>query len=499
MTEATAVAGALGAALVLLSRERSELLGGLALLGAATAGLALSESAPSSFDSVGSAGAAAAIAAAALLLVALAAMLVRWPIAVAPLLLVTAPLRLPIEADTRNELVLGIAGTGGLGRLYPLYAVLVAAVLALAWRLLRGGPHSKLPRMFAVPAAAFVGLTALSLLWSRDVSEGADQLVFFWFPFVALIAVVVHAPLTPRSTRLLATTLVVLAALFALIGLWQAISEDLIFFTVALERANELGPLFRVNAAFQDPNHYGRFLVLGLVVLLVALWTRRLGAWRAAALIALLFAGLYFSYSQSSMVSLIVVAVAIVVAAGDLAARRIAAMAAVALLLAGGGALAVALARGSAPSFTSDRSTLIGDTASVFADHPVAGVGVGAQPLVTREEAAPGTATIQNASHTTPLTVAAELGIAGLAAFALLVAGSVRLLLAVVRRDPALGLGLAAVVLALFVHSLFYGGLFESPIVFGALALAAAASAAPAQERESRSGLPGRRPGPMRS
>jgi hypothetical protein len=36
-----------------------------------------------------------------------------------------------------------------------------------------------------------------------------------------------------------------------------------------------------------------------------------------------------------------------------------------------------------------------------------------------------------------------------------------------------LGLGAAAVFLALFVHSLFYSGFFEDPIVWGVMALAA--------------------------
>jgi hypothetical protein len=199
------------------------------------------------------------------------------------------------------------------------------------------------------------------------------------------------------------------------------------------------------------------------------------------------------------MASLVAVALAIPLVAGDRASRRIAAVAATALVLAGAAALTVALAGGSATSFTSDRSTLAADTASVFVNHPLAGVGVGAQPLVTREEAAPETATIQNASHTTPLTIAAELGILGLAAFALLIAGSARLLTAVARRDLALGLGLAAVLLALLVHSLFYGGLFENPIAFGALAVAAAALAGPGPGSEARSGVPERRPEPMRS
>jgi hypothetical protein len=41
------------------------------------------------------------------------------------------------------------------------------------------------------------------------------------------------------------------------------------------------------------------------------------------------------------------------------------------------------------------------------------------------------------------------------------------------RRDAALGLTLAAVLLALVVHSLFYSGFFEDPITWLAVAIAA--------------------------
>ena len=42
----------------------------------------------------------------------------------------------------------------------------------------------------------------------------------------------------------------------------------------------------------------------------------------------------------------------------------------------------------------------------------------------------------------------------------------------VTRRDRALGLAAGAVFLALFIHSLFYAGFFEDPIVWGVMALA---------------------------
>ena len=106
------------------------------------------------------------------------------------------------------------------------------------------------------------------------------------------------------------------------------------------------------------------------------------------------------------------------------------------------------------------------------------GVGVGGQPRASVQEAGKGTVK-RNASHTTPLTVAAELGIVGLAVYGwLLVAGALALL-RVYAHDRVLGLGLSAVGLMLLVHSLFYAGFFEDPLTWGVLAVSAAALSVP--------------------
>ena len=113
----------------------------------------------------------------------------------------------------------------------------------------------------------------------------------------------------------------------------------------------------------------------------------------------------------------------------------------------------------------------------VFRNHPLVGVGIGAQPKASQEEAARNLEASRNKSHTTPLTVAAELGVVGILAYLAFLVGAARALLSVAARDRALGIGLAAVFLTLLVHSLFYSGFFEDPVTWGALGLAAAALA----------------------
>ena len=232
-----------------------------------------------------------------------------------------------------------------------------------------------------------------------------------------------QTPVNDGLVRRLAIVLVGSAAVFAVIGLWQAATHQLFFFTPALASVNEHGPLFRVTSVFQDPSHYGRELVMGIAVVFVALWLDRLRLAWGVALLALMAAGLWFSYSQSSMVALVVVLLAVTLVAGDSASRR----------SAGGSARPWPSSRsaaspiGSRPAdiedLTRERSRLALDTGAVALAHPAGGVGLGAQARVTQAEQNPAQDVPHNASHTTPLTVAAELGAAGFLAYLALLVG----------------------------------------------------------------------------
>jgi ABC-type Na+ efflux pump permease subunit len=274
--------------------------------------------------------------------------------------------------------------------------------------------------------------------------------------------------------RVLAVISIALASLFAAVGLVEAATHRLIFYAHNLQVSNTYTSFFRVTSLFRDPSLYGRHVVLGIVIVVVCMWLRKLDILPAAAIIALLFAGLYFSYSQSSYGALFVTVLAITLVAGDGRARRVALVAAVAVVLVGAGIAAARVAHSSVRKATSDRSRRIELTAKVFVHHPLAGVGLGGQPRAS-QKLATRFGPLQNfVSHTTPLTVAAELGIVGVLAYVAILAGAARAIDDVRRRQQALGLSLAAVFLALFVHSLAYSGFFEDPMTWLVLGIAAA-------------------------
>ena len=64
--------------------------------------------------------------------------------------------------------------------------------------------------------------------------------------------------------RALAAVALALAALFALVGLWQAATHELFFYAPNLAVSNANTDYFRVTSLFGDPSLYGRHVVLGI-------------------------------------------------------------------------------------------------------------------------------------------------------------------------------------------------------------------------------------------
>jgi putative inorganic carbon (HCO3(-)) transporter len=466
LAQIAAVVGAAGCAVLLVLRGRVAYLAGLVVIGVAEALLAWSLVPSEDLRVlVDSPPRIAAVAVGAAAVAGAGAVLARFPFVVPIVALAATPFRVPVGLGDQEAFLL-----------LPLYAVISAAAIGLAVRTLRGAELEALPRVVSWPGAAFVSFAAISLLWSEDLRAGTIDLLFFLFPFVVLVAVLARAPYGRALPRALATTQVALALLFTAVGIWQLWSERL-FFAKDLEVANAYTDYFRTTSVFADSSLYGLQLVLGIVVLLVALWVGGLGLLTGTVLIAALWAGLYFSYSQSSMVALVVAALAVGLAAAGWRSRAVIAAGAALFALAAVG-LGVAVVKGdSAERVTSGRAGLVSDTARVFLNHPVVGVGIGSQARASREEAGGKRETRLNESHTTPLTVAAEGGVVGLALYVASLLGAARLLSAVHRARPVLGLGLAGCFIVLFVHSLLYSGFFEDPITWGAIGVAAAALA----------------------
>ena len=194
--------------------------------------------------------------------------------------------------------------------LLPLYGVVVVAALALAWELFGEELRSRELGPLAWPLALFIGWEGLSFLWTKDVRQGAIELLFFILPF-GLLAVVLARLVWSRAWVLaLYVQLVLMALVFAVIGIVQYESRD-IFWNPKVRVDNAYAPsgwFYRVNSVFYDPSIYGRFLVVAILASLVVVLRRRgdpLWAVAATLTIVITWAGLLPSFSQSSFLALL--------------------------------------------------------------------------------------------------------------------------------------------------------------------------------------------------
>ena len=395
-----------------------------------------------------------------------------WLCAFATLLLVPARVPVTIGSTEANLLV-------------PLYAVVGAAAVALALDLLRGDKRVRELGLASWPLAAFLAWTGISLSWATDIKQGSVELLFFYIPFGLLAVSLARLPWRARMFPLLAGQLGAMALLFSLVGIYQEVARD-IFWNPKVIVGNAYQSFFRVNSLFWDPSIYGRFLVVAILAgLTVVLWTQSMRLWWIVVFgMALAWVGLLFSYSQTSFASLLAGAIVAVGLRVRGLARR--AVPVTAVLLLGGALLALHPAPSRAVSLpapvvadaTSGRGKLIREGIKIALHHPVGGVGIGGFRHAYANRVGLTGANPRVASHTTPVTVAAETGIVGFALLAWLAIVVLVIPFRNVSRTVAgqASLVLGLVLVAIGVHSIGYNALFEDPMAWGALGLAVVAA-----------------------
>jgi O-antigen ligase len=389
----------------------------------------------------GRAGLLAGAAAAVVVLVAVLTYLAwRWPCWAMPVMVAVMPIRLPVPLGDRDAYLL-----------VPLYltvlAVLIAEVVvrdrlrppAAAGPAEAGGGLLRARDPLRLALAAFVALAGMSVFWA-GLTYGPEvlgaswrqeayagvlvELLAFYLPFALVLTLTYRYIADGAALRRLLLTVLGSAVVMAVIAVVQFPTHWLIFNRGRLLEDFAEGKGFRVNALFWDPNMLSRFLIVALilsVVLMVAvpLWRRPLIA------TAFLLAGAnLLTLSRSGWLAL--AAGLVVFGFAWLGRRRgvYTAGAAVLVLIAAGGLLvaargvSVTRAKISKPwginHMTGGRLYLAEAALKMTADHPVQGVGLGgfsaAYPQYRNRHAYKKL----TESHTTPLTVMAELGIPGL-------------------------------------------------------------------------------------
>jgi O-antigen ligase len=396
------------------------------------------------------------------------------------------PFRIPVASggETANLLV-------------PLYLVVAAGTVAFVASDLRGGALARdrpprEPGALAGLLLGFVVLYAVQASYSSSFSEALEQVVFFYVPFALLFALLVRYRWTPGLLRRALLVLAGLALLLALVGFVEYATRSLLLNPRVIS-SNQFQSYFRVNSLFFDPNIYGRFLVVVMTLLAaLLLWGReRREIVLAGGALAVLWGGLVLTLSQSSLAALLVALA--VLAALRFPPRRVALAAGVAVLAGAGvvaafpGELRLNTGGGerSLNESTSGRADLIRGGIELFAERPLQGWGAGAFEKEFRRERKTSNQRAVVASHTIPITVAAEQGVGGLLLFlAVLLAAFARLLRGA-RGSPARA-AVAAAFAALVMHTWLYAAFLEDPLTWALLAVGTALA------------LPASGPGPAR-
>jgi O-antigen ligase len=420
------------------------------------------------------------------LMAALAAIFLRRPVLLPILAIAALPFRVPVNAGGQSALLL-----------VPLYVVVGGGALAYVWERLRRSswgasngyrfaPAERNPGYVELALLLAVTLYSIQAAYSSDFETAVKNVAFFYIPFALLLKLITSLDWTERLMKWALSVLVVEAGLFVLVGFWEYDTRQLLWNPKVIE-SNQFQAYFRVNSLFFDPNIYGRFLAIVTVALAgLMLWSRSnrvvLGL---SAVLALLWAGLVLSFSQSSIAALLVGLA--VLAAVRWRAKPVIALVGAVLLVSAVVVIAkpswVHLQGHSAKSLnhaTSGRLNLMKGGLRMFGDRPVYGYGSGSFAERFRAREKKSEAQAASASHTIPITVAAEQGVIGLAVYVFLLVASFQLLFGglLSLRGPgppsARQIGrviVAAAFSALAFHTLLYADFLEDPLTWTLLGL----------------------------
>ena len=414
------------------------------------------------------------------IIAALAFLVHRHPTLLAPLVVIALPFRVPIQAGgtTSNLLV-------------PLYLVVAAGSLAVIVPALLGAAPAEddnearprglaarlsvwIPRLLAL----YTVLYGIQSVYSPDFEKALQQVVFFYVPFALLFGLLRGLQWTPQLLRRCVLLIVGLSLVFAAVGFAEYATKTL-FLNPKLIAANDVHTYFTVNSVFFDPDIFGRFLALVMIIVAAVLLYRRSAREQiaATAVLAVLWCALVLTLSRSSLGALLVG-----LATLGAVRWRVTRVLGVVLAVVAIGAAAIAVSpktfglNQGANGASSGRASLITGGIDLFGERPIWGYGAGS--FSTEYSRHHRTSKTLSASHAIPVTIAAEQGVIGELTYIALLLVAAGALLAGARSDPVRAT-IGAAFLALMFHTWLYADFLEDPMTWTLLGVGSALALLP--------------------
>ncbi len=192
----------------------------------------------------------------------------------------------------------------------PLYVVVAAGALAYLVPALRRGTDAdpETPRSGWVERllSLYVLLYAVQAVYSLDFEKALQNMVFFYAPFALTFFLLRRLDWSGRTARRCLEVVAGLAVAFALIAFVEYATKTIIL-NPKLVVQNDLHTYFTVNSVFFDPDIFGRFLALVMILLVaVLLYERRQRTQLlATGVLAILWGALVLTLSRSSLGALL--------------------------------------------------------------------------------------------------------------------------------------------------------------------------------------------------
>jgi O-antigen ligase len=348
------------------------------------------------------------------------------------------------------------------------------------------GRERRAPLLVEKLICAVIVVYAIQLLYSpgREYSTAAHGLlpsgfttglqneIFFYMPFAVLFSLLRDIRWTRRLLVQCVTITAGLAVIFSVIGFAEWFSGNLLF-NSKLEVLNQLHGYFAVTSVFFDPDIFGRYLALTMILMVaVLLYDRRPRIQLiCCGVLVVLWVCLIISFSRSSILALLLGMA--VLAAMRWRTREILYVAGAIVLI---GIVVVATHYSTfVPNLStasSGRSNLVSGGLHLFGQRPFTGWGSGSFTHEYTRFYSQDARSVAD-SHNIPVTILSEQGIIGILLYLAFV---ITALITLFRGAKGNGyrVAIAAAFVALLLHTQLYADFLEDPTTWVLLAIGSA-------------------------